>query len=45
MNLLEKTRTYLVGHMQYASGRDWREYVEGELEPINIKIFNPRSLL
>ena len=40
-NILENTRTYLVGHMQYASGRDWREYVEGELEPLGIKIFNP----
>jgi hypothetical protein len=27
--------------MQYASGRDWREYVEQELTPLNIKIFNP----
>ena len=41
MNALFKTRTYLVGHMQYASGRDWREYVEGELEPLGIRIFNP----
>ena len=41
MNLLEKTKTYLVGHMQYASGRDWREYVEGELSPLGIQIFNP----
>ena len=40
-NLLFKTRTYLVGHMQYANGRDWREYVEAELEPLDIKIFNP----
>jgi len=40
-NSLNKTRTYLVGHMQYASGRDWREYVEGELEPLGIRIFNP----
>ena len=39
--ILNKTRTYLVGHMQYASGRDWREYVEDELEPIGIRIFNP----
>ncbi|MAF43964.1 MAG: hypothetical protein CMI54_07375 [Parcubacteria group bacterium] len=39
--ILNKTRTYLVGHMQYASGRDWREYVEGELEPMGIRIFNP----
>jgi hypothetical protein len=41
LHLLNKTRTYLVGHMQYASGRDWREYVEGELEPLGIRIFNP----
>ena len=40
-NILEKTRTYLVGHMQYASGRDWREYVENELEKLNITVFNP----
>tara|TARA_R100001015_G_C4627908_1_gene187738 strand:+ start:1637 stop:2200 length:564 start_codon:yes stop_codon:yes gene_type:complete len=40
-NLLEKTRTYLVGHMQYASGRDWRKYVESELENLNITTFNP----
>lgn len=40
-NLLYKTRTYLVGHMQYASGRDWRDYVEAELEPLDIRIFNP----
>ena len=40
-NILEKTRTYLVGHMQYASGRDWRDYVEAALEPIGIRIFNP----
>jgi len=25
MNLLENTKTYLVGHMQYLSGRNWRE--------------------
>ena len=41
MNTLNKTRTYLVGHMQYASGRDWRDYVEGELEHLGIRIFNP----
>ena len=41
MNTLFKTRTYLVGHMQYASSRDWREYVEEELRPLGIRIFNP----
>ena len=41
MNILYKTRTYLVGHMQYADGRDWREYAEEELRPLGIRIFNP----
>ena len=40
-NLLFNTRTYLVGHMQYANGRDWREYVEGELGGLGVRIFNP----
>ena len=40
-NILEKTRTYLVGHMQYTSGRNWREYVEDELQKLNIITFNP----
>jgi len=40
-NLLENTRTYLVGHMQYVSGRNWREYAEDRLIPMGIKIFNP----
>jgi|TARA_B000000565_G_scaffold179069_1_gene135769 hypothetical protein len=41
MEVLEKTRTYLVGHMQYANGRNWRDYVEEELEKLNITVFNP----
>ena len=41
MNLLENTRTNLVGHTQYANGRDWREDVTEELAHIGIKIFNP----
>ena len=40
-NLLEKTRTYLVGHMQYADGRNWRDAVEEELGKLNITVFNP----
>ena len=40
-NLLNKTRTYLVGHMQYASGRDWRTEVTEELAPLGIRVFNP----
>ena len=40
-NLLERTRTYLVGHMQYANGRNWRKHVEDELARLNIITFNP----
>jgi|TARA_R110000751_G_scaffold302739_2_gene416948 hypothetical protein len=40
-SVLEKTRTYLVGHMQYSEGRDWRERVEKELTDLNITVFNP----
>jgi hypothetical protein len=41
MNLLYKTKTYLVGHMQYVSGRDWRKDVTDKLKPLNITCFNP----
>ena len=40
-NLLENTRTYLVGHMQYANGRNWRDEAEERLGKLNIKVFNP----
>ena len=40
-NLLERTRTYLVGHMQYASGEEWRDYVQAELEQLGIVVYNP----
>ena len=40
-NLLEKTKTYLVGHMQYANGRNWRDYAGEELDKLNITVFNP----
>ena len=40
-NVLWKTKTYLVGHMQYADGQDWREKVERELGPLEIRVFNP----
>ena len=41
MNILYKTKTYLVGHMQYLSGRDWREEVTEKLAPLKITCFNP----
>jgi hypothetical protein len=40
-NLLEKTRTYLVGHMQYVNGSSWRNHVKAELSPLNIQCFDP----
>jgi hypothetical protein len=41
INILEKTKTYLVGHMQYSDGQDWRKTVENNLEKLNITVFNP----
>lgn len=41
MNLLYKTKTYLVGHMQYLSGRNWREEVAEKLSDLNITCFDP----
>jgi nucleoside 2-deoxyribosyltransferase len=41
MNLLDKTKTYLVGHMQYLSGRNWREEIAGKLEDLGITSFDP----
>lgn len=41
MNLLNKTKTYLVGHMQYADGSSWRQYVRQQLSPMGITVFDP----
>ena len=41
LNLLHKTKTYLVGHMQYLSGRDWRQEVMDALAPLGVTCFNP----
>ena len=40
-NLLENTKTYLVGHMQYVEGRDWRQCVTDKLSKIGVKCFDP----
>jgi len=40
-NLLYKTKCYLVGHMQYVSGRDWRDEVTQKLKPLSITCFDP----
>lgn len=41
MNVLNKTRTYLVGHMQYAEGRGWRDYITSSLEEMGVVVFDP----
>ena len=40
-NLLCKTRCYLVGHMQYVNGRDWRDMTTKRFNKMNITCFNP----
>lgn len=40
-NFLWKTRCYLIGHMQYADGRGWRNIVKGQLKDTNIIFFDP----
>ena len=40
-NLLYRTKCYLVGHMQYVSGRNWREHVTEKLDPLGITCFDP----
>lgn len=41
MNLLNRTRCYLVGQMQYVDGQPWRTYVESQLKEIGIIVLNP----
>jgi len=41
MNLLLKTKAYLVGHMQYLSGRNWRSEIADQLNNLNITCFDP----
>ena len=40
-NILNKTRCYLVGHMQYADPGDWRDFVQSSLKDSNIVFYNP----
>lgn len=41
MSVLTKTKTYLVGHMQYSNGQEWRKKVRDTLNPLNITVFDP----
>lgn len=40
-NVLYKTKTYLVGPMQYQNGEDWREWAQNILQNRGIVVFNP----
>ena len=40
-NILNKTKVYLVGHMQYVSGRGWREEITPTLKEMGITVFDP----
>lgn len=40
-NLLKGTRCYLIGHMQYANGRGWREIVKDTFKDTGIKFIDP----
>ena len=40
-NILTKTKTYLIGPMQYAEGRTWREDISEFLNSIDVTIFDP----
>lgn len=41
MNILQKTRVYLIGGMQYVDGSEWRMIVKNELNKIGVVVFNP----
>lgn len=41
MNILNKTKTYLIGHMEYADGTKWREDMTIFLHNMGITVFDP----
>lgn len=41
MGLLNKTRVYLIGHMQYQDGRGWRNEIKPQLAEMGIVAFDP----
>lgn len=41
MGLLNKTKTYLIGHMEYINGQAWREYATTQLNSIGVICYNP----
>lgn len=41
MGILANTKTYLIGHMEFVNGEDWRKSVTAEMNSIGVKVFNP----
>ena len=41
MNILNKTKTYLIGPMEYADGRGWREDMTAFLGDMSVTVFDP----
>lgn len=41
MGILNKTKCYTIGHMQYINGRGWRERVKKELNELGVTVFSP----
>ena len=41
MGILNKTKCYTIGHMQYISGEGWREYLDYELTKLGIGVWTP----
>lgn len=41
MNILNKTKTYLIGPMEYADGRAWREDMTPFLKEMGVTVFDP----
>jgi len=41
MNILNKTKCYLIGSMEYADGSKWRENISIDLNRIGIQVFDP----
>lgn len=42
-NILNKTKCYLIGCMQYTDGRKWRDEIKESLDQMNITVFDPYS--
>ncbi len=41
MNILNKTKTYLIGPMQFSDGREWRNDITDFLTKMGVTVFDP----